>query len=74
VAGENFRDADCEKGSHGDEGERDQKDTRHELDRFVGLFLFFLRFIHMPINAQPNSNGSPSFGGSRIVLAWPWHT
>ena len=51
MAGENFRDADCEKGSDGDKGERDQKDTRHELDCFIGLFLFFLRFIHMPINA-----------------------
>ena len=51
MAGENFRDADREKGSHGDEGERDQKDTRHELDCFIGLFLFFLCFIHMPINA-----------------------
>lgn len=51
MAGEDFRDADCEKGGHGDEGERDQKDTRHELDRFIGLFLFFLCFIHMLINA-----------------------
>jgi hypothetical protein len=64
VAGENFRDADCEKGGHGDEGERDQKDTRHELDRFIGLFLFFLCFIHMLINAQAIGNGAPSHGGS----------
>ena len=61
---ENFRDADCEKHRDGDDGERDQKHTRHELDRFVGLLLFLLRFIHMPINAQTIGKGAPSQGGS----------
>ena len=61
---ENFRDAHCEKHRYRDDSERDQKHTRHELDRFVGLLLFFLRFIHMPINAQRIGKGAPSQGGS----------
>jgi len=61
---ENFRDADCEKHRNRDDGERDQKHTRDELDRFVGLLLFLLRFIHMPINAQTIGKGAPSQGGS----------
>ena len=61
---EDVRDADSEKDRDGDDSERDQKHTRHELDRFVGLLLFLLRFIHMPINAQPIGNRAPSHGGS----------
>jgi len=61
---ENVRHADCQKDRYGDDSERDQKHTGHELDRFVGLLLFVLRFIHMPINAQPIRNGAPSHGGS----------
>lgn len=64
---ENFRDADCEKHRYGDDSERDQKHTRHELDCFVCLLLFLLRFIHMPINAQPIGKGAPSHGGERGV-------
>ena len=61
---ENFRDADCQKDRYRDDSERHQKYTSYELDRFVGLFLFLLRFIHMPINAQPIGNRAPSHGGS----------
>ena len=61
---ENFRDADRQQDRDGDHGERDQKHTCYELDRFVGFLLFLLRFIHMPINAQPIGNRAPSHGGS----------
>ena len=61
---ENFRDAERQQDRYGDDGERDQKHTRHELDRFVGALLFLLRFIHIAINAQPIRNRAPSDGGS----------
>ena len=61
---ENFRDADRQKDRYGDDSERDQKHAGHELDRFVGLLLFLLRFIHMRINAQQIGNRAPSHGGS----------
>ena len=61
---EDIRDANCQKDRYGDDSERDQKNTGHELDRFVGLLLSLLRFIHMPINAQPIRNRAPSHGGS----------
>ena len=61
---ENFRYAECQKDRHGDDSERHQEHTCYELDRFVGLLLFLLRFIHMPINAQPIANRAPSHGGS----------
>ena len=61
---ENFRHADRQKDRYGHDSERDQKHTGYELDRFVGLLLFLLRFIHMPINAHPIPNGAPSHGGS----------
>jgi hypothetical protein len=64
---ENVRDANREENRYGDDGERDQKHTRHELDQFIGVLLFLLRFIHMPINAQPIGNGAPSHGGERGV-------
>ena len=71
--GENFRDADGQEDRHSDDGERDQKHTSYELDRFVGLLLFLLRFIHMPINAHPIRKGAPSQGGlvSRIEKTDP---
>ena len=64
VAGEDFRDADREKDRDSDDSERNEKDTSHELDGFIGLLLFLLHFIHMPINAQPIGNEAPSHGGS----------
>ena len=61
---EYVRNAECEKHRYGDDGKRDQKHTRHQLDRLIGLFLFLLCFIHIPINAQPRGNRAPSHGGS----------
>ena len=61
---EDVRDADSQEDRYGDDSEGDQKHTGHELDRFVGLLLFLLRFFHMLINAQPMGNGAPSHGGS----------
>lgn len=61
---ENVRDAERQKDRDGDDGERHQKHTCYELDRFVSFLLFLLRFIHMPINAQPIGNRAPSHGGS----------
>ena len=53
-----------EKDRNGDDGERHQGDTHHELDQLVAVFLLPLLFIHTPINALAAHEGSPSRGGS----------
>jgi len=56
-----------EKDRYGDDGERHQGHTHHELDQLVAVLLLPLLFIHTPINAQRSGDGSPSYGGSGLM-------
>ena len=66
-AGEDVRDVGGEKDRYGDDGERHQGHTHHELHQLVAVFLLPLLFIHTPINAQRSGDGSPSYGGSGLT-------
>lgn len=61
---EDRRDLHREEDGDGDNRERDQGVTHHELHELIGLLLFGLRFVHMPINDYYSGRGSPSHGGS----------
>jgi len=71
---EDVRDAGGQQDRNGDDRERDQGDTRHELDQLVGLpplllWGLFQRFFHAPINAQPRYEWSPSSGWRRRCVS-----